>query len=540
MARSYLRLEGVNLAHSIGDTEDLATRRGGGLMLLEAMAAIEQQFCKPSPAALKRISTGASAGLFEILDVGRGTANAVLDALQSDPCFCHGTFVADVLTEGSSGFVAATEALIAANRWQQMQRLSFSTVGLAASKSGFCPVDEVRPAHETTTVKREKDTPISKSVSGRRENGMKRKQNFYQRELASLGGDPTSRDYSNNFDQLACKMPKAIRPTTLDGKMAVFYADGNKFGQVAQACQQPGDLTSWDDYIKQERRAFLLRLLRRAATEKSRWQFDDSKGASRVRLETLLWGGDEFMMVVPAWCGIELAELFFDSTANMRYPSGDDGKALSHCCGLVFCHRQAPISGISALAKALAEQGKLMNKSVGKLENRLHWMVLESFDQAGGDMDQFLRRRYPATLPPAAPPGAATTPAVAWSNLMLSPQAVVSLKGDLPTLKAVLPRSAIVHIARRMAEGSGFEIDGAGQTKPHPLVARSYVQVIGALNADQLLKFNALWAALTGVAPANPFIPSLTHLAAWATLAELWDYAVGEPPSVPGNAGVAP
>ena len=55
MQQKLLRLEAVNLAHSIDDTEDLGTRRGGGLMLLEAIRHIECTFAT----SLERISTGA-------------------------------------------------------------------------------------------------------------------------------------------------------------------------------------------------------------------------------------------------------------------------------------------------------------------------------------------------------------------------------------------------------------------------------------------------------------------------------------------------
>ena len=42
---NYLRIEGVNHAHCIDDTEDLSTRRGGGLMLLNATDLSANEMC---------------------------------------------------------------------------------------------------------------------------------------------------------------------------------------------------------------------------------------------------------------------------------------------------------------------------------------------------------------------------------------------------------------------------------------------------------------------------------------------------------------
>ena len=58
----YLRVEGVNLAHFVYDTQDLSTVRGGSLLLLLAVDEVCQQV---QTARLVPISTGASIGLFQ-------------------------------------------------------------------------------------------------------------------------------------------------------------------------------------------------------------------------------------------------------------------------------------------------------------------------------------------------------------------------------------------------------------------------------------------------------------------------------------------
>lgn len=45
----YLRVEGVNLGNFVNDTNDLATIRGGSLLLLEAMELVEETIVQEIP-----------------------------------------------------------------------------------------------------------------------------------------------------------------------------------------------------------------------------------------------------------------------------------------------------------------------------------------------------------------------------------------------------------------------------------------------------------------------------------------------------------
>ena len=103
------------------------------------------------------------------------------------------------------------------------------------------------------------------------------------------------------------------------------------------------------------------------------------------RLETLLWGGDEIIWVVPAWKGWELLQFFF---TEFRYPAS---APLTFSAGLVFCHKKAPIHTIRSLA------GKLVSHLKGRSENRFLYRVLESFDHIAEIDPGFL---LPADLMP--------------------------------------------------------------------------------------------------------------------------------------------
>lgn len=514
---NLLRIEGVNLGHNILDTEDLSTRRGGSLMLLEAIYRVEARFSD----CLEAISTGASVGLFKVLPDKCPTdiAKSVRDMLSGDRLFQHGTFVIDLVE--AANFRQATESTIAANRWQQMQRLSFSTTGLSACSSGVCEVDELRPVTGQIT-KAKKDVPASASVEQRWKFGVNNKREFYRRQLDRDGtlGRYDNVAFTTDFEGIATEPVIPLDPRTLSGKIAVFYADGNKFGRIAQDCEDDTSLRAWDNYLKGQRKALLAAVVERAMANKH-WQ----TSAGALRLETLLWGGDELMFVVPGWCGLELADLFFKTTNDMRYPANAE-QPLTHACGLVFCHHQAPISRIGTLVKELAERGKNSAKNL----NTLHWMALESFDQAGGDLDAFLARRFPAQQQNG-------TQLVDWPSLALSPDAVARLARDLPKLKDDLPRSAIVRTVRAIAEGSAFD----NANKAAALLTRSYAQV-GKASSIAPGVFEDLWRELHPSRSSwSDKAISPSDLATWVKLVELWDYCPdwGDSPPSSGDAARA-
>ncbi len=479
-----LRIEGVNLAHSIGDTEDLSTRRGGSLMLLDAIHEIAGK----NQGRLKKISTGASAGLFEVTGDAKAALNSINAFLKTEP-YCYGTFVVDHL-ETSTDFQKSENAALAANRWHQMQSLSFSPKGLAKANNGACTVDELRPATKEDTVK-DKKQHISASVYGRREKGLNAKRKFYSDLLGSHFKDYK---FTKDFEDIATDPVVSLEPKTLAGKIAVFYADGNKFGGIARDCKSADQLSKWDAYIKGQRAALLTNLLEHAASSTNRhWQ----KKTGELRLETLLWGGDEVMFVVPGWCGMELANLFFEQTHGLQYPEGPGGTKLTHAAGLVFCHQQAPISRISHLAKELAEKGKEANRTA----NSINWLVLESFDHVGSDLDGYLARHF-------------NTP-VKWSDLALTTASLTHMVNDFAKIKDKLPRSAIVHITRALAEARAFNSDG----KMNDLVRRARLQVAEAGGNE----FRSLWKHLHGKDWQDEPIGT-DDLGAWVKLAELWDY----------------
>ena len=135
MSQFLLRVEGVNLVNVIDDTDDLSTRRGGGLMILNAAAQLPKTLPKETRDRLTPIATSASIGLFSFEAADENDAEAIRAAVEShfrtgtlvDPetptvtghlHLKHGTFVVDVEPMGQSP-AEANQMVLARNRCAQ-------------------------------------------------------------------------------------------------------------------------------------------------------------------------------------------------------------------------------------------------------------------------------------------------------------------------------------------------------------------------------------------------------------------------------------
>ncbi len=96
----------------------------------------------------------------------------------------------------------------------------------------------------------------------------------------------------------------------LNGKIAVIYVDGNKFGDIARNCINSEEQTQFDQQLREGQNAILKTLLEEANINEL-WKYKDKNNEEKTRLETLLWGGDELIWVVPAWLGWYTLNLFF-------------------------------------------------------------------------------------------------------------------------------------------------------------------------------------------------------------------------------------
>jgi hypothetical protein len=427
----YLRVEGVNLAHVVADTADLSTRRGGSLLLLRAITRPGQP---PSPPpqghhaenvrdwlrarlgadAVEEVSGGASSGLFALRCEGQGAKSAVTVRddlakwLRGHPQYQHATFVVDVelAPTKEDDFREVSEKLLARNRHRQMTTPSLVFPGWNSSPDiGPCALDRLRPGTDRMDLPGIQNAPVSPSVKARREFGRGQKKQFYEEEAPGpwLAKGKGHR-FVLEFEDLAKGTPPDCR--RLDYKLAILYLDGNQFGALQRAeCKTRDSQKQFDTQVRDFRRGFLTELLNRMGSDTEWW----TAGGDR-RLETLLWGGDEMMFVVPAWAGWDTLRLFFEVSAGWKVKLGGQDHQLTHAAGLVFAHHKAPVHRLEALAKyELAEGVKSWLKDrykAGELTprdpaaNRFDYEVLESFDHLGGSLERYRKRRFAAWLKP--------------------------------------------------------------------------------------------------------------------------------------------
>jgi hypothetical protein len=536
----FIHVEAVNMGGVIFDTEDLSTRRAGGYMLLEMVHRIH---AVGNGTLLEAISLGASIGLFKLRSGSlMDDALAAVKEVLAESLFAQATvIVVNTRDENiiETDFALIREALVAAVRKRQIQSLSVVTAfgpkpsSWAEPKHLVCQIDGLRPAIAQRPFKTSSETRSqSLSVTLRREEGRDLRQRFYARELGRTQKDAAAEwgdSFTDHFDELSRfdsqKHGWASHPAPLlEHKIAVVYADGNQFSQVAKGCKSPDELTQWDAAIQAARRAFLRQLLNQINAHphgSTRRGDKDEVVAPRLRIETLMWGGDEFLLVLPAWLGLQAVQSFFD----ICQVKDNGGTACTHSVGLVMAHHNAPISTLQNLAGQLAEQGK---QGKYKGHDSLNWTVLESFDHAGSDLDRYWELKGLKNL--------------TWTDMALNPTRLTALLHHLPSLASELPRSSLHRIVQMLAAWVKL---GTLDPAALRLLARAYDNVQTAVKGHYTI-WAALWKAMQPKAdldwpsdlPAN--FPKLEHLNAWLTLLELWDYAAGCVPFEQKQLQVAP
>ena len=444
LSHYLLHIEAINLGNFIDDTEDLSTIRGGGLMLLFLHQALvegsEIREEKISPLFKKShgdnlswnldnhpsfkltcIANGASKLLYELVGdeaEARQAKSTIQEWLRTHPFYRFATITVEQVGLGES-FEKAEAACAAGIRRSQMRfsSLSIGEINIQTSVD-FCDVDRIRSGPvdldsqaaqdpKTAYAKAPDKNWVSHSANVRRSYGRNAKLRMYAmvgqdsscitkrplefvptwdlEELTKRGGD--RRDHVDTSDPIA----------NLDGKMAVIYADGNKYGKiVSDHCGSTAQLKDLDGTLRELRRKLMLSIVNRTLEKGSeRWRVAASQYAreqhfveEQTRIETLLWGGDELIWVVPAWCGLETALHIYEHSKSWRIREDQ----LTQSLGLVLCSHKAPIRSVVRLAKVLAVACK--DAIVDPYENDanvLGYQVLESFDSLGSDIEKSRR-----------------------------------------------------------------------------------------------------------------------------------------------------
>ena len=578
--RSWLlQIEAVNLDDFICDSDDLSTIRGAGLLLLNASRLLGGQQDRLSPAdglqnradgllreidernfeisiddvttKLRRISWGASVTIFSFAATDENAARIkrrIEQWLSAHQQLKHATIVVEMTALGDD-FKTSLEKLKTKVRRTQMRQPNIrfgEVVQEHCETTNFCDIDckrartvnlkEQPPYQEGSSYARAADKNYASwATHERRQYGRLTKVGVYQMVADA------DRKYDKiapawEFSEIALRgaWQSAAEDRTLgrrfdkvDGKIAVIYIDGNKFGklfdEVGDSVEDYADL---DEKLRTLRRD-LMRALLDHVRDKPHWTACVKRGGldvEKTRIETLLWGGDELIWVVPAWCGLEVLEFFFQHTAGDNWAvqvAENDTRQLTHAVGMVFCSYRAPIRAVVTLAKQLAASVKASLPRLGKeaigrrqlpaattdfhhqaVGNAMAYEVLESFDHLGPDFDRGRNMRR--------------LPQMDSSDAILTADGLRQLNRHLAILKHGTPRlpvrriHQIIQTLRRSPKGECPQLD--------ELVAR-----IVETNTDSTVPEEA--SAASHVLNDTLHWQEQCKLPAkWYHLAQLWDY----------------
>lgn len=442
MPELIVRVEAVNFAATILDTNDLSTIRGGGLAALGLAKPVEEAL-RGAEFAPKCVYAGASQCAFRLAtEHDEATATAIIeDAVRDHMRAARGAdrtaphaFMMQVVSvapieksaSGEDDIEKALGLAEARGHAQQFRQWTELPIAFSNAAEDADPLDGVRPATVPTYFPKGKlldpdegdnrpfdRVPAAPAVKARIDFGRLARQGFYadilkDRLPTALAGKPPELVFANNFQDIVANPPeerwlrsgdlrRGVGPS-VQSKIAVVYADGNKFGQARKTV---GSTAAFSDRLGDLRAG----LLEAAVT----WLADGAanpkwgavfavKGKVRgrpakgLRFETILYGGDEVAFVMPAWLATTFVEGFFRRTAGWTiHDASGQSIRLTHAVGVAIGHVKVPIRQLRAIAKEAADAAKdaLKDQERGNVNSA----TFEIFESLHPPDTEFLRWR---------------------------------------------------------------------------------------------------------------------------------------------------
>jgi hypothetical protein len=515
----FFRAEAVNMAPTVYDTVDISTIRGAGFYLLDRIHSLSQ-----TPEFYEHLVTeGASAAVFEFkTDSPEEIRKKMLTFLYSDheqaeiggKLIKEMTFLVEFL-EYESTFEKTMTALQGKIRVAQMQNPTirvFPEMLMASGKSKegksltFDELNRVLPARIIDDTKGN----LSRFTASRRGQGIELRKKIYGDLLKDFKIPKKALNFTDDLEQLS----QDPQQGNLNSKIAYIYIDGNKFGKL-QSSPSREDLKIFDSTLDNFKKNFLADLIQFALKTPGFRIFDKSNNL--IRLETLLWGGDEIKLIVPAWLGWTVANLFFKTASDLSLRFQD--KDLTFAMGMVLTHHKNPIQNLDDVAGSLVDAVKDGLKSGSPDDHpqydrprgdRMLYVVLESLETLPQkSFQRFAEKQYQ------------TSP----REMAFSPETIKALQDFVRILKtAGFSRSRIHEIAtawlkeKNQGKAIGYKT--------------SLQRGLDLCQADEVLKTDLYRhiSNITGTGINETGISSLIPERGfrWLQTAELWDYLVWE------------
>lgn len=343
MVKYCLRVEGVNFNDTLYDTNDLSVIRGSSLLLEGIGRYCSAAFRKNALEDIQEIYSGASHAGFHIgsdADVARNAKDILVRAL-AEPPYSYLSFVIDI-GQGDS-VDAALAAALRNNRIAQYRQWTIpdSSVDGALRQDAL---DGVRGA----TIKDEIKGMLSPSTKARLDYGRAHRTDFLfqdRPDRSLLGGV----EFCQSFQDLV-ENPPAGLPRSVKNKIAVIHLDGDSFGKASCAVGSEAFARALEDMFP--------RIRQRIVDDALEAEKAESGGVSSLlRMEVLVWGGDDITIVVPAWRVFLFLEGFYDVIKDWII----DGNALGFTAGVVIAQAKTPIRALTSLA----EEAVGKSKSIG-------------------------------------------------------------------------------------------------------------------------------------------------------------------------------
>jgi hypothetical protein len=528
-----VRIEGVDFAATLYDTDDLSTIRGASqayFYMPQRIAELLRERTKwKVPDEFPR---GASIGVFRVetpeatteRDVEAAIADAIaatasgqlLDELRRYLSF---TWAAVPSTGDYGADVYRLEARCRTRQWQRL------TVDIPPEPTALpCRIDRRRPGYENAARVADRYERASKSVAARHDYGRNQRHHFYSTVLAEYGGayaDPRFQvtqslqdivDARRVDDAISGIDPKERVPmaAALSSKLAVIYLDGNKFTAIRESTVFGPEVADkehrhrdFDKLVRLDKRPVLLKaVIDRLRADGRNQIFRD--GRWRLRFETLMWGGDESLFVMPGWAVMDVLPSLMEALEGWEW----QGHKLSHAVGVVICNVKTPIAVARRLAEELAEVAKdkdIIGSDLKALRNAVSIQVFESVEPPREDLAQFRKELYgtekPACFTQVGKAGVAT-----FLGLI---QEFQKQPGGLPRsqLYGVIARARAQHLLEAGKAEAGLRfLDDEKDGVAHAFGRAECTHLLPKLRSREL-----------GYSGAAPLVPLLR-------LAELWDY----------------
>jgi len=467
----YLRIEAVNLDHSVFDTHDISTIRGGSFMLLEAVNTLD----KKVPELQKEV-TGASVGLFRFTCHDEKKKNKILDDVEKQLKEQSGTFATFVyaVCPSSAGRAVkeSIEHLTAECRRQQYKTLSF-VLPKASNAINECMMNGVRPADASIERKRgatKVDLAVSAAVQVRFKNGRRLRNKLYRKLLGNTY--QTNAEFTSDLEMLAGKTDGGAT----EDKIALIHLDGNSFGKIKDTCATLNDLKAFNDVIQNNIQEAALQRLLSFATQQENEGFRTKKD-NKVRIETLMWGGDEIEWIVPASQLWDTLQIFFEVASSMQFK----GTALTYSAGVVVCRHTVPILQIRRYAEEMCGIAKAYSKDAPS--NQFALLNMSSFDAIHRDVGTFLDTYYrPARV----------------NDFIVPYSGMESLRSHVRTIRKNFPKNKLYEIvAALQAEKKTDEIICRALnmiSKPWKEPTKQAIEAITASNANKWFFISDIWS----------------------------------------------